>query len=636
MARVRREAPATDASAPRADVPDAGHAALLAALDEPSLGAAAASTGVLARGRTYAASGAVRELEPLSGDVPGVRAHVVGTDDYVAEVRVERGRLRGDCSCPHGADGWFCKHQVAVALLWRAQLGGAAAPYDEAAAAKVRASAKRAETARQRARELVEFVTAQPANVLAERLLELAERDPQIRRELQQWHRVATAKTDPVELRRTIGEILATHAQFLRWDQSGAFVRQAEPVIALLQAARTRDAVTAVDLCAYALRRAWKVLERADDSNGEIGGLCRAIGQEFVAALQAASSLPPKFPETYAQLLVEDPFGTFDEGAALAAFDDATLESVRAAIAARWRAAKDALRAAEERASGARGTKRRGARASEAGAESLRWDLRRLERLHLEQLEAQGEVDGVLAVLREDLTTPERCSAYTAALERHGRTREAFVHAERAHRQFPRDLRLEDDVLRMYERDGWHDEALRIRRRRFEERPGVEAWRALFQAARAAGRDLAALRSELYSWLEERESAALRAPNPYARLQPRLAGRRNVSERAAFLCADGEWEAALALVQPPHVCDPSVLEWIARGLAPGRVPERIALLQRVFESSMANATAPYRDPLRMVAEIGALMDDAARSAWLAKLRVEYRAKRNFVRGLPAG
>lgn len=214
--------------------------------------------------------------------------------------------------------------------------------------------------------------------------------------------------------------------------------------------------------------------------------------------------------------------------------------------------------------------------------------------------------------------------------------REAFAHAERAHRGHPRDRRLEDDVLRLYERDGWHEEAYRIRRRRFEDEPHVDSWRALFGAARGGGRDLATLRAELLAWLEAREIAALRSPSRYTFQQRDTAGRRNVSTRAALLCADGEWEAALALVQPPHVADPGVLEWIARGLAPGRVPERIALLLRVFASSMANATTPYRDELRLVGEIGALMDPAARAAWLAQLRVEYRGKRNFVRDLPAG
>jgi len=38
----------------------------------------------------------------------------------------------------------------------------------------------------------------------------------------------------------------------------------------------------------------------------------------------------------------------------------------------------------------------------------------------------------------------------------------------------------------------------------------------------------------------------------------------------------------------------------------------------------------------LVGEIAARMDAARRAAWLARLRTEYKAKRNFVGGLPQG
>jgi len=49
---------------------------------------------------------------------------------------------------------------------------------------------------------------------------------------------------------------------------------------------------------------------------------------------------------------------------------------------------------------------------------------------------------------------------------------------------------------------------------------------------------------------------------------------------------------------------------------------------------MRRASSPYRHELALVKEIGRRMDSARRIAWLAQLRTEYKAKRNFVRDLP--
>lgn len=95
---------------------------------------------VFARGQTYAASGAVQELEdlpPASGRLMGAQATVHGTELYSSKIEwLPAEGFEGDCDCPHGQDGFFCKHQVALAMVWRAQLGGGAVAADPAAAKK--------------------------------------------------------------------------------------------------------------------------------------------------------------------------------------------------------------------------------------------------------------------------------------------------------------------------------------------------------------------------------------------------------------------------------------------------------------------------------------------------------------------
>lgn len=58
---------------------------------------------------------AVSDLE-MDGDV--VYAVVQGTDRYEVELDVGPRGLSGTCDCPWGQEGNFCKHCVAVALVY--------------------------------------------------------------------------------------------------------------------------------------------------------------------------------------------------------------------------------------------------------------------------------------------------------------------------------------------------------------------------------------------------------------------------------------------------------------------------------------------------------------------------------------
>jgi hypothetical protein len=166
----------------------------------------------------------------------------------------------------------------------------------------------------------------------------------------------------------------------------------------------------------------------------------------------------------------------------------------------------------------------------------------------------------------------------------------------------------------------------------------VERYHLVLKAGLAAGTDVVALRQSLIDFLAALEVQAMNRP-PYSTRfgSPRAAvppGERDVSLRAEVLCSESRWVEACALVQPPAVCRDGVLSQIARHLPADRKDQALALLLRVFSSAMRRSSSPYRDELALVEEIGRRMDSVRRSAWLAQLRTEYKAKRNFVRDLP--
>ena len=67
------------------------------------------------RGLEYFLNGAVKNFYC---DGEQLTADVCGTQVYRARITNDNGRLNGECSCPVGRDGDFCKHLVALGLTY--------------------------------------------------------------------------------------------------------------------------------------------------------------------------------------------------------------------------------------------------------------------------------------------------------------------------------------------------------------------------------------------------------------------------------------------------------------------------------------------------------------------------------------
>jgi hypothetical protein len=342
----------------------------------------------------------------------------------------------------------------------------------------------------QERRRLQAFLHGLPASVLAEKLMQMADSDFQVERELQCWRRASEVTCNPVELEAIADGMPAPGRHYIKLGEGREYVRRGEAVLPLLRQTCSRDAQVAVRLGSHALRCAWELMEQADDSGDEFGELCRAIGAEWLLCLRAAVPQPGAFGETYLQLLLDDPIESFDTVTAEAAMGEAARQGLRRALQQRWRAAKDALRAEQARWDEAK-ARRKGRYAGLLPRADI--NLCQLQRMHLEQLKSSDDIDGVLAVLREDLATPQGHAEVVGFLAHHGHHREALLQAEEGRRAFPEDPALHEALLRCLEGEGRFDEALILRRQQFERRPGVEAFHALLEAAEAAGQDVAAL-----------------------------------------------------------------------------------------------------------------------------------------------
>ncbi|QEI08075.1 hypothetical protein FXN63_21185 [Pigmentiphaga aceris] len=494
----------------------------------------------------------------------------------------------------------------------------------------LQAGAKRRDKAGDKQRALRDFLHALPASTLADKLLDLADRDRDIDRDLHQWQTLHTARDTPKALKSVITTLMASKRGFIDRRETREYVRSAQAVLPLLQQARELSPEEGATLSLHALRRIWRVLEQADDSHGGMGGLCMAIGEQWLLAIQAISTQPAGFGDKLVQIQLDDPIGMLDVSDVLASMGPAACERYRLALAERRHQAKHAVAAAKAEWAAAQ----RGHIAEhfvvEHGAGESEMTLWRLERLYLSHLETIGDIDGALTVLREDMSNAEAHNRVLDFLQKHGRQGEMLVLAEQGTSAFPGDHRLQSHLMRCYERDGRTSEALALRRKQFESAPDLYRYESVLKAGEADGQDLVSLRQALHDFLAAAETTPRKQ-----RLNREGSAARDVSIRVNILRSEARWLDALALTQAPAFCENLVRLELARELPPDFHVQALELMISVFHSLMQPAAGQYRHELALVDEILKRMTADQGAAWLAEIRIEYKVKRNFIRDLPA-
>ncbi|MBH9578053.1 SWIM zinc finger family protein [Inhella proteolytica] len=562
-------------------------AALLEALGDPAL-ARRWTAAVLERGTALLAH--VCDFEcAQQGAVSAAQGRVQGWALYrVSLTHSPGGALRGDCDCPHAAGGQACKHQAALALAWRRHLGG------EALAGAMSGPEPATEPSVKPAAEpdWARFVRQQPAAELAERLLRWAARLPELRKELQLWQQAATPVEDLAQAKKVVTTVLAAPRELWDWRQVSAYVRKAESVLGLLAGWTARDAALGLGAAEHAWLKLWKLLDAADDSNGEIQQLIVQVGELWVAALQAAGPPPAAYAERYLKLLDADDCGYLPVNAALVALGPTARERLLRLLRERWEVDPDAT------ATPAR-------------------------RHYLRHLRAVQDWEEALRVLRARLQAWTDHRELIETLQAAGRAREALQAAEAAHRAHPQAAELTELLIGFYRRDGWDEQVLQLYRELFDRQPDSARYQALLQAAEAAGQPRAAERERVWRELEQRLAGAT--------------GWRE-SEVANLMLTlwtdEGDWASALRWLQTPRAVGETALLRLAQLLPTEHRDAAAQIFKELLTRSMRATKSPYAQPLRLVRQALQVLEPEAARLWLAWLRVEYRAKRHFIEGLP--
>lgn len=550
------------------------------------------------RGREYFSDDAVG---PLRITETRIFAKVEGTEAYRVELRAGD-ELDYDCTCPRAADGYFCKHCVAIGLAWLAEHGDG----------RKKAVASGKKKKRDPWRDIREYLCTQSQDALVELLLDVAQRDDRLYQSLLLKAERYGGGDIGATFRRAIDAATSVH-DFIDWREVGSFADNIEEVAdSLAELLKPGTAAVLVELAEYAIARTEDALEQIDDSNGEVGEIVYRLGELHLKACTMARPEPKALAERLFRLEMGLSFG-------LCSFSAATYRHVLG---------KPGLQRYRELA------QTEWSKIKPRKQDGRDFDSHRFRITHImEKLaEASGDIEELVAIKAHDLSSGYSYLAIAEILSKAGQDDKALDWAERGLKAFPNrtDNRLRDFLAAAYLKCKRHDEALQLTWIQFEESPGLEYYKKLHGVAKHLG-IWPGQRSRALALVSD-TSAREAAKTSHWKPKPSIPDH---SLRVKIALWEKDLDAAWTAVQE-GICDRNLLIVLAEKLEPARPNEAIVLYRRVVPLIVEQTNnAAYEEAIKLVRRVGKLMGAQKRTGeaadYLAELRVRFKPKRNFIK-----
>lgn len=539
-----------------------------------------AGDGAFARGKKYAQEGRAKVEEASARQVSG---SVRGSARYEVALFLDGDELQGDCNCPAAAEGDFCKHQVALAIVARGD--GAAM---ESAAAEA---------------SLATFLRAQPAEVLADKLLSIAVEYREVEKDLLFWHKSTQAESG-AELNKVIGALLRGGG-FVDYRKSFDYARRVGQVAELLRGMVKSRPDACAEAAEYALLRLFKTLEQSDDSAGAISG---AMEELVKLHRKALSAMQPgkKYGAQFFKLVLADGWDFFD------------LKIYRPLLGeAAWTEYGRCIEAAHAK------LPPRVTPVNEWAIPDGALEHEQLTRMLEEWYAFNDDRDALLALKTRELQDPWDYMQLIKQYREYGRHRDALQWAEKAHRQFPDDAGFYDALISCYRQDGLDDEADALLWEWFEKWPTAEHYSGLMKQA---GKREAAWRERAFAFLEACEAVAWERARKRDSQAP-----RDVGVRLEILLREKKVDEAVALSRNCVAAKHLVLT--LADLARKTHPEVSApIYRRELEHWVGiGGNRGYDEALSVLKKLLPLLPEKDRRSYLDELRTRFKAKRNFIK-----
>ncbi len=570
---------------------------------------ALADARTFARGLAYFHGGAVGLLD---ADEYEARAGVQGTQRYRVRLAAgSDGELNYECDCPVGDDGTFCKHAVAVALSWLENTGEEVFEPGEKESVKPR---KKRKTHAEQIREYLETLSE---STLREWLMEAADRDPGIRDKLL-FSAKAGAGSDISSLKSVVRQVTKVSGG-VDWPEVGDYANRLGDLAQILDERIGDGNPKLVEVIEDAIAKAEDSLAQIDDSNGEVMPVIMQLREVHERACNHLGPDPVALAERLFLFQTNGDWDTFHS--VLPGYERALgepgLARYRQLVEAAWK------------------------KLPALGPEHFRThfdsDRYRVEHAMEELTALSGDIDGLVTVKARNLSSPHAFLEVAELLQRHGRHDDALKWAENGIAAFP-DERLDDLVKFCIAENVRRGDAERVESlawQRFLRQPGSEAYFELVGVAKRIGLadGLAAKAlNQLWQLVRAEEArGAKRLPSWRPPFRSAL-----VAIHLREQDAEKMWETFCG-----GPVDMRLWDKVAAVRGKTHPEEAVALYKKLLPHAVNAGTrgAQYGAAFEIVKAIQELRatqrQDAVFKHEIAELRLEWKAKRNFMKLLAA-
>jgi hypothetical protein len=367
-------------------------------------------------------------------------------------------------------------------------------------------------------------------------------------------------------------------------------------------------------LSSDAMKRGLALLGRSDDSDGRLGDILSEIAAIHHEAAGRAGTAPRELAKDLFDLQLADGYDFFVLEHYLPALGKEGLAAYR-------KLALDAWKTVPQLAPGSRTDRHAGQRDEIVGI------MKTLA-------EMDGDVNALVEVLKRDLADLHAYLEIAQVLQRAGRQDEALKWAEDGRRAFAREAGygLDDFLVAEYHRRGRHDEAIALRWANFAKNPALRGYQEVKASADRAA-SWSAWREKALAVLRKQQTAPRSRGLQYGWYEPGGAVLIEV-----FLW-EGDPVAALETARA-RSCPSRLWLQLAKALEPDRPDDAIAIYREQIKSIVRlTGNQAYDQAADLLRRIRGLMARARRSgefaAYLQALRIEHKAKRNFIQRLEA-
>jgi uncharacterized Zn finger protein len=453
------------------------------------------------------------------------------------------------------------------------------------------------------------FLEASTKERLVELIVDHAKHDDALRQRLV----LETARSDAhglnVEAYRSAIEDAIDPDGFIDFRGTQDYARRIHEVIdSLDQLMANGRAATVIDLSELALKHLEAALESVDDSNGVVGDILRRVQALHLAACKSAPPAPVALARRLFAYELNSPWDTFHCAASTYAelLGESGLEMYRELAEQAWARVPPL-----------------GPNEHDRAGFSARWRVTSI----METLATiAGDTDELIAIRKHDLSLPYHYLQVAELYEQQGKQDLAIDWAERGMRAFPErlDHRLSAFLADAYHRAKRFTDEMNVAWRVFEELPLLENYRNLERRA-----------VRLRQWEDWRERALALMRGGGVRGRTRALGVGSIrSELVRVFLAESDVESAWREAVEGGCSDDLWLQ-LARLRSETHPEDAIGVYRRAVTTLVnRQGNDAYRDAVGLLKEIRELMhaldraDDFA--AYLAQVRTQHKAKRNFV------